>query len=255
NDGDGNRDDQWYSELFNLATTTWQEASINLTALGDLGWDIDIDQTFDLENIFSIEFIIPSGTICSGYLDIDDVNLTGVLPAAPDFVGTKLVRNLDHSPTSHTDGIELYSGDAQAFVDTGLTMGQTYHYGAFAYDEVPNYSSVGPTSVLVQTLGIGSGQEKQLPLEYALEPAFPNPFNPTTTLRYALPENSHVTLTIYDIRGMVINNLLVQDQVAGWYEIQWNGETNNQMKVHSGVYFARIEAGNYSQVTKMILLK
>jgi len=94
-----------------------------------------------------------------------------------------------------------------------------------------------------------------LPTEFTLKQNYPNPFNPSTTIRYGLPENSNVSLVIYDLRGNVVQTLESGAKSAGWYELVWNGQTNDGRTISTGLYFARIVAGEYSQVIKMLYLK
>jgi predicted outer membrane repeat protein len=95
----------------------------------------------------------------------------------------------------------------------------------------------------------------QVPTEFVLDQNYPNPFNPSTTIRYGLPEESNVSLVIYDVRGQVIQTLESGHQSAGWYDKVWNGETANGKTISTGIYFARLVAGDYSQVIKMLYLK
>ncbi|NQV16729.1 T9SS type A sorting domain-containing protein, partial [bacterium] len=84
--------------------------------------------------------------------------------------------------------------------------------------------------------------------------AYPNPFNPTTTIKYELPERADVRLSIYDIQGHNIQNLVFETQQAGHYETQWDGTNNQGKQVSAGMYFARLQAGEYSSVVKMVYL-
>jgi len=95
----------------------------------------------------------------------------------------------------------------------------------------------------------------ELPTEYVLQQNFPNPFNPSTTIRYGLPEDSNVSLVIYDLRGNVVQTLESGTKDAGWYELVWNGQTADGRTISTGLYFARIVAGDYSNVIKMLYLK
>lgn len=94
-----------------------------------------------------------------------------------------------------------------------------------------------------------------LPTEYMLDQNYPNPFNPSTTIRYGLPEEANVSLVIYDVRGQVIQTIASGHQSAGWYDVVWNGETADGRTISTGIYFARLVAGDYSQVVKMLYLK
>ena len=98
-------------------------------------------------------------------------------------------------------------------------------------------------------------KDQIVPSEYTLDQNYPNPFNPSTTLRYGLPEEANVSLVIYDVRGQVVQTLESRHQSAGWYDIIWNGETTDGKTISTGIYFARLVAGDYSQVIKMLYLK
>ncbi|MBT4295329.1 MAG: T9SS type A sorting domain-containing protein, partial [Candidatus Marinimicrobia bacterium] len=93
------------------------------------------------------------------------------------------------------------------------------------------------------------------PEEYSIHQNYPNPFNPTTTIQYTLPEESSVKLTVYDIRGQEVTTLEQTDKPPGNYEVQWNGSDDSGIQVNTGVYFARLETGDYSQAIKMVFLK
>jgi len=94
-----------------------------------------------------------------------------------------------------------------------------------------------------------------LPQEITLEQNFPNPFNPITSLSYDLPEDLFVSIIIYDMLGNVINNLVNANQSSGYKSIQWNATNNQGEPVSAGVYLYSIEAGEFRQTKKMILLK
>lgn len=85
---------------------------------------------------------------------------------------------------------------------------------------------------------------------FALLGAYPNPFNPTTSINYQLLSNSHVNLTVYDISGRVAAELVDEYKPAGSYEITFDASN-----LVSGVYFVKLEAGNFSQVQKVVLMK
>lgn len=94
-----------------------------------------------------------------------------------------------------------------------------------------------------------------VPSEYALEHNFPNPFNPETTLRYAIPDAGQVTLSVYNVLGQEVVRLVDAEQMPGFYAIRWNGKNAQGLNVASGVYLYRIQAGEFKQTHKMLLLK
>ncbi|MBD3258686.1 T9SS type A sorting domain-containing protein, partial [candidate division GN15 bacterium] len=94
-----------------------------------------------------------------------------------------------------------------------------------------------------------------LPGSFVLSQNYPNPFNPTTTISYSLPTRSVVSLVVYDITGRQVVTLSEGTKPAGQYEITWDGENETGEKVASGVYLYRLEAGDFVQSRKMLLLK
>ena len=94
-----------------------------------------------------------------------------------------------------------------------------------------------------------------MPSNYFLSQNFPNPFNPITTLRYELPKDSFVDVTIYDMLGNVVNNLVDANESPGYKSIQWNATNNQGETVSAGVYLYKIQAGDFVDTKKMVLLK
>ena len=95
----------------------------------------------------------------------------------------------------------------------------------------------------------------QLPDVFALHQNYPNPFNPVTNLSYDLPENALVNITIYDMMGKVVSTLVNGQQAAGFKTLQWNATNDNGMPISAGLYIYTIQADQFNQTRKMILLK
>tara|TARA_B100001750_G_C15466624_1_gene577408 strand:- start:26 stop:313 length:288 start_codon:yes stop_codon:yes gene_type:complete len=89
----------------------------------------------------------------------------------------------------------------------------------------------------------------------ALHQNHPNPFNPVTTLRYSLPQDQMVTITIYDMMGRRVRNLINRQETAGYKSIQWDFANDAGVSVRAGLYLYRIQAGDFVQTRKMVLLK
>jgi hypothetical protein len=104
----------------------------------------------------------------------------------------------------------------------------------------------------MQVLGIDA---EPIPEVYALRQNYPNPFNPTTTLRYDLPEDALVNITIYDMMGRVVRTMVNTQQNAGFKSIQWNAINDAGSPVSAGLYLYMIQAGDFRQTKKMVLLK
>jgi hypothetical protein len=94
------------------------------------------------------------------------------------------------------------------------------------------------------------------PEAYALGNNYPNPFNPATTIKYALPEAGFVKLEVYNVVGQVVRTLVSEQQNAGRYAVQWNASDDSGYSLSSGIYFYRLQAGSsFLKVNKMLLLK
>ncbi|MBX7150431.1 T9SS type A sorting domain-containing protein [bacterium] len=98
--------------------------------------------------------------------------------------------------------------------------------------------------------------ESELPKKYSLRQNYPNPFNPVTTIRYEIPIRSQVSLKIYNVLGQEINTVVKNTLLdPGQYSIQWDGRNNKGDVVSSGIYIYRLQANQFVQSKKMILIK
>jgi len=99
--------------------------------------------------------------------------------------------------------------------------------------------------------------EVAVPNIFSLEQNYPNPFNPSTTIRYEIPEQSFVTIKVYDILGNEITTLVNEEKAAGNYEVEFNtsSHSGNVRNLTSGIYFYRLQAGSFIETKKMILMK
>ncbi len=90
---------------------------------------------------------------------------------------------------------------------------------------------------------------------FALSQNYPNPFNPTTTIKFQIPEQTRVTLEVYSSIGEKIATLVNEVKEAGFYSVLWSGKNDNNQQVATGIYIFRINAGKFSSIKKMMLLK
>jgi hypothetical protein len=94
-----------------------------------------------------------------------------------------------------------------------------------------------------------------IPTEFELRANYPNPFNPTTRIRYGVPRTALVRIEIYNILGQLVANLVTKEQTAGYYDVDWNGRDAGGALAPSGVYFYRIESDDFVATRPMVLQK
>ncbi len=108
---------------------------------------------------------------------------------------------------------------------------------------------------LVSVTGVAASQAGA-PERFALHQNAPNPFNPTTVIRYDVPPGgAKVTIQIYDVAGRLVETLIDDPQSAGHRSVRWNGRNQHGHSVATGVYFYRMKAGQFVQTKKMVVLK
>ena len=166
----------------------------------------------------------------------------------------------DESPAADFDYFTIYGSNANDFgaaVVVDFTTGESLDvsgspypfYFVTATDEAGNE---GPPAQLNAPTGIGG-----IPSRYVLSVTnFPNPFNPSTRVRYTVPSTGAVKVSIFDVRGVRVKTLVDSPRhTAGAHNVEWYGRDDQGAAVASGVYFARIEHGAGTQSRKMLLLK
>ena len=148
---------------------------------------------------------------------------------------------------------------SRLFEDTSLTVtlddNSQYYWIVMAMDTdgfVVVSNENRPNTMVVGTLSIDGAD---IPEVFALHQNYPNPFNPTTQIRYDLPEDVMVSITIYDLMGRSIKSLVNSNQSAGYRSIRWNATNILGEPVSAGMYIYMIQAGQFRQTKKMVLLK
>ena len=144
---------------------------------------------------------------------------------------------------NENEGIEM---EATYFNDTD----ETVEFGLLSVDEMMIVFGLYFTGEQLK-----NDVQNTLPQSPLLHSNFPNPFNPNTLLRYDLPQSGMVNITIHDMTGRKIKTLVNSAQSAGYKTIQWNGTNDNNKSVSAGLYLYTIQAGNFTQTKKMVLLK
>lgn len=102
---------------------------------------------------------------------------------------------------------------------------------------------------------IDSEQSSALPQQFQLQQNFPNPFNPSTSIRFELPSSSKITLTVFDLNGRMVKSLYEGEHESGDHSMLWAGDDQQGVLVAAGIYVCRLETKDYSQSMKMVFLK
>jgi len=138
------------------------------------------------------------------------------------------------------------------YEDHDLEYDTEYFYRVYYVAGGSNSEYSDVLSVTLEWLDVDGDQ---LPTVYALHQNYPNPFNPVTNLSYDLPEDAMVNITVFDMMGRVVRTLVNGQQSAGYKSLQWNATNNSGQPISAGLYIYTIQAGEFNQTRKMILLK
>ncbi len=175
--------------------------------------------------------------------------------------------------------IQLQQANAQDLVLQDTTITTTTTFSANSITVGPNFTitSTGDVILSAETIAVipqffvvqgGKLQvvsgappvsvEAEDPLisdEFIVHQNFPNPFNPETEIRFALTKDSHVAINVYNTLGQQIGTLIDTQYAAGFHSVRWDGKDGNGRPVSSGIYLYQIQAGEFSQVRKMSLIR
>ena len=166
------------------------------------------------------------------------------------------VLHLEIKLSGSGEQIAIFMPDSNTVVDT-LTYGeQTVDV---SYGRYPNgsdtWQQMNPTPGTSNTEELFTMDSNTILNSYRLYPAYPNPFNPETTIRYDLPEQTFVGITIYDVLGRKVRTIVNEQQDSGQRSIIWNAKDKNGQPVSAGIYLYQIQAGDFVQTKKLILIK
>jgi hypothetical protein len=138
------------------------------------------------------------------------------------------------------------SQNTYSFSDRDIQVGKTYWYKIEAVSAGGKSEFLGP---------ISAQGAVPVPDRFALSQNYPNPFNPATAAGYELPEDSKVLIRIYTMLGKQVKTLVEKPEQAGRYSVSWDGTDSQGLLVPSGIYFMQMQAGNFSSVRKMTLIR
>lgn len=150
------------------------------------------------------------------------------------------------SPQTSFTLLDTLKGSGNEYVDNKVEQNQTYTYRTKAYKGSVESDYSNEASLVITDVE----NQEEIPTEYSISQNYPNPFNPATKIKFALPEPGLTKIIVYDFLGREIQTLINKELEAGYHEVNINA-TN----LSSGVYFYRIQSGDFIQTKKMILMK
>jgi len=139
------------------------------------------------------------------------------------------------------------------YTDNTITANAHYFYRLSDVDIFGNVTVLDIIEIVAT--GVNKGSQEVLPEKFSLIGAYPNPFNPETTIAYQLPQNEKVTLRIYNLRGELVKELVNGFKGAGYLAVVWDGKDSQNNEVNSGIYLIKMQVGNYLAVKKATLLR
>jgi hypothetical protein len=186
---------------------------------------------------------LPDGMLYIKGIDVDTYGNVYVIDNFNDCI-TVLSSALDESLLTYARQPESFDRPNDIYIDNN-EMTVFEHWGEYT----------GINSFVIQQGSPKAATNAQLPVRFYLYQNYPNPFNSSTIIKFDLPVPGDVLMTVYNILGQKVIDLENSYLPAGTHYIHWDGRNASRARISSGVYFYRIEAGNYESVKKLLLLK
>ena len=177
-------------------------------------------------------------------------SVPGKLSVSPERL--RFTTSVSHLPQTVTQTVTLTALRDADMDDDAVTITHQASGGGY------NMVAIDDLPVVINDTGTVTGVEDAdatVPTDFALEGNYPNPFNPATEILYALPQQVHVTLTVYDVSGREVRRLINTSQAPGRYRVRWDGKDTRGHSVRSGVYFYRLSTDFWRKTQSMVLLK
>ena len=209
-------------------------------------WIIHFTVTSSMVNLLTIYLLgVPEG------LAVSLENSQALVSWLPSMDDDFQYYNLEKDTDETFQNAQSFNTGQNSFADSDIEDGMMYFYRVRAADYSGNWSDY---SEIVQ-LSTLSNDNANVAERFMLHQNFPNPFNPITTLRYDLPKDSFVIIRVFDMSGNEVKTLVNETKGAGFNSVQWNAINNQGEPISAGVYLYSIEADDFIQTRKMILLK
>ena len=175
----------------------------------------------------------------------------------------KLTIELEFSGNSYTElydnindtTISISSNSLDQLLSASSQSESVLTYLVEASDEEFTIASSDRGLFVLNRGSLNADNVQLYPETFALHQNYPNPFNPVTSIRYDLPQDEFVNITVYDMLGRIVRSLVNIQQAAGYHSIKWNATSDRNEPVSAGLYIYTIQAGEFRHYRKMVLLK
>ena len=215
---------------------------VGMTYVGDQSLNIN-NIPFDHEGTIHIPLDVMSLSLEEGnyVTTADEVTMNWDLEQMPDHISVLLLDNLD--------GTAVNLGQEMEHSFTTESKGS---FSATYEEALSSYPLVGEPRFSLQITynALISKPQKVVPIDFALEPVYPNPFNPSARIRFDIPEVSRVELQVYDVTGKLIETLLNERMTAGQHQYTWQPQ-----ELATGTYFLRLITANQTFTQKVTYVK
>ena len=238
-----------------VASTDGLSNTITATGPGSATVTVSASDGTDTTNELTITFSQQEAAELAtfgGELVDDRVVVSWSTASQTNNAGWRLLRSVDGENFEAVSELVQGAGTSDAMLsysieDVNLPSNEKVWYQLEQVDLDGSISRSNPVEVLL-------GARMPVPTVFSTN-VYPNPFNPSTTISYDLPNESFVSIVIYDAIGQEIRRLVSEQTAAGRYRVQWDALDTQGRAVGSGVYIAKVEAGSFSSSQKMLLLK
>jgi hypothetical protein len=251
----GNEPDLTKSARFNYFSTTANDSDLLVTPVIDLTANSG-------ENILEFDIAL---TLYTGTTDttMDDNDTLYVVVSENGAIGTLAEFTRDGIVATFTNSTPISNTGDHIVIDL-VSFGSRGSVQIAFYGKDPSKEEAADYNLYIDNVKVTKNPASaieiddvnKIPEVFILSQNYPNPFNPVTTISYALPKASDITIEIFNILGQKVKTLInASNQKAGAYNVVWNGKDQFGNQVSSGIYFYRIQAGNFIQAKKMVLMK
>jgi hypothetical protein len=226
-------------------TTIYDEIG-SFTSVGPINLTTDSELTASLGDVIVLEFGLTNNSASRSVSDLSLSFQSENMDCIQNMSGQNyFFESISVGETAISNDSFVLVLNSECNSDTSIVIQGNIHSGGNLYwkDSI---------SISIQTL---NAEENNIPKYFSLGNAYPNPFNPNTTIQYGLSSMEFVTIEIYDLMGRKIKSLVNEKLDPGIYSYNWDATDNMNQPVSGGMYFYQMQAGDFKETKKIILIK